>query len=148
MTMGRPERALDLRRLGNADQEGRQRVGVLREVPRVLQLFGADPPEVLRTAGLGPRILDNPDNEISFVAMGRLFQACVEATRCEHFGLLAGQGLNLQSLGIVGQLMRTAPNLHFALWDLALTQARNADGAVSYLRRMEQASRLGDAIYQ
>ena len=72
----------------------------------------------------------------------------VEATRCEHFGLLAGQGLNLQSLGIVGQLMRTAPNLDFALWDLALTQARNADGAVCYLRRMEQLSVVGYAIYQ
>ncbi len=80
--------------------------------------------------------------------MGRLFQASVEATRCEHFGLLAGQGLNLQSLGIVGQLMLTAPNLHFALWDLALTQARNADGAVCYLRRMEQFSVVGYAIYQ
>jgi AraC-like DNA-binding protein len=148
MTMGRSERARDFRRSGAADPEGRQRVGVLREVPRVLQLFGADPLEVFRTAGLDPRILDNPDNEISFVAMGRLFQACVEATRCEHFGLLAGQGLNLQSLGIVGQLMRTAPNLHFALWDLALTQARNADGAVCYLRRMEHLSVHGYAIYQ
>ncbi len=146
--MGRPERALDLRRSGSADQEGRQRVGVLREVPRVLRVFGADPPEVLRTAGLDPRILDDPDNEISFVAMGRLFQACVEATRCEHFGLLAGQGLNLQSLGIVGQLMRTAPNLHFALWDLEHTQPHDADGAVYYLRRMEQLSVVGYAIYQ
>jgi AraC-like DNA-binding protein len=148
MTMGRGETALDLGRSGDALQEGRQRVGVLREVPRVLQLFGAEPPEVFRTAGLDPGILDNPDSEISFVAMGRLFQACVEATRCEHFGLLAGQGLNLQSLGIVGQLMQTAPNLHFALSDLALTQARNADGAVSYLRRTEHFSVVGYAIYQ
>ena len=137
--MGRSVRALDLRRSGIADPEGRQRVGVLREIPRVLQLFGADPAKVFRTAGLDPRILDHPDNEISFVAMGRLFQASVEATGCEHFGLLAGQGLNLQSLGVVGQLMRTAPNLDFALWDLALTQARNADGAVSYLRPMEES---------
>jgi hypothetical protein len=96
MTMGRSGRALDLRRSVTADLEGRQRVGVLREVPRVLRSFGADPPEVFRTAGLDFRILDNPDNEMSYVAMGRLFQACVEATRCEHFGLLAGQGLNLQ----------------------------------------------------
>jgi AraC-like DNA-binding protein len=146
--MGCSGRALDLRRSGYDHQEGRQRVGVLREVPLVLQRLGADPREVFRTAGLDPRILDNPDSEISFVAMGRLFQASVEATRCEHFGLLAGQGLNLQSLGIVGQLMRTAPNLHFALSDLALTQARNADGAVSYLWRTEHFSVLGYAIYQ
>ena len=148
MTMGRSVRALDLRRSGIADPEGRQRVGVLREIPRVLQLLGADPAKVFRTAGLDPRILDHPDNEISFVAMGRLFQASVEATGCEHFGLLAGQGLNLQSLGVVGQLMRTAPNLDFALWDLALTQARNADGAVSYLRPMKESSIVGYAIYQ
>jgi hypothetical protein len=65
---------------------------------------------------------------------GRLLQACVEATRCEHFGLLAGQGLNLQSFGIIGRLMQTALSLHFALWDLTLTQARDADGAVWYLQ--------------
>jgi AraC-like DNA-binding protein len=130
------------------DNEGRQRVGVLREVPRVLRSFGADLPGVFWAAGLEPQILDNPDNEISFIAMGRLLQACVEATRCEHFGLLVGQGLNLQSLGIAGRLMRTAANLDFALGDLALIQARDADGAVCYLRRMEQFLFVGYAVYQ
>jgi len=146
--MGRSQRELGLPHSGIAVPEGRQRVGVLHEVPHVLQSFGAYPSKVFGTAGLDPGILDNPDNEISFVAMGRLFQACVAATGYEHFGLLAGQGLNLQSLGIVGQLMRTAPNLDIALRDLALTQALNADGAVSYLRREEQFTILGYAIYQ
>jgi hypothetical protein len=41
--MGRSASALDLRRSSNADNKGRQRVGVLREVPRVLRRFGADP---------------------------------------------------------------------------------------------------------
>ena len=44
--------------------------------------------------------------------------------------------------------MRTAPNLHFALWDLEHTQPHDADGAVYYLRRMEQLSVVGYAIYQ
>src|SRR6516162_1409714 len=113
--------------------EGRQRVGVLSEVPHVLKMLGANPEAVFAAAGLDLHLLANPDNEISFIAVGRLLQACVGATRCEHFGLLAGQGLTPQSLGIVGELMQTAPTLEFALWDLALSQARNADGAVCYL---------------
>jgi len=128
--------------------EGRQRVGVLSEVPRVLKTLGTDPEAVFAEAGLDLRVLEDPDNDISFIAMGRLLQACVGATQCEHFGLLAGQGLTLQSLGIVGQLMQTAPTLEFALWDLALSQARNADGAVCYLRRMGELSALCYAVYQ
>jgi len=128
--------------------EGRQRVGVLCEVPRVLMTLGADVEAVFAAADLDVHILDDPGNEISFVAMGRLLQGCVDATRCQHFGLLAGQGLRLQSLGRVGQLMQTAPTLEFALWDLVLSQAANADGAVCYLRRMGEVSILCYAIYQ
>ncbi len=128
--------------------EGRQRVGVLSEVPRILRRLGADPEGVFQESGLELQVLDNPDNDISYVAMGRLLQACVKATGCEHFGLLAGQGLTVRSLGVVGRLMQTAPTLEFALWDLILTQARNADGAVCYLRRMEGLSALGYAVYQ
>jgi len=126
-----------------ATGEGRQRVGVLSEVPRVLTSLGADVEAVFGAADLDVRILDDPANEISFVAMGRLLQACVDATQCPHFGLLAGQGLTLQSLGRVGQLMRTAPTLEFALWDLVLSQAANADGAVCYLRIRHNGGRIG-----
>src|SRR5690242_4367751 len=85
--------------------DGRQRVGVLSEVPRVLRMLGAEVDAVFAAADLDVRILDSPENEISFIAMGRLLGACAEATQCEHFGLLAGQGLTLRSLGMVGQLM-------------------------------------------
>src|SRR5262249_42148535 len=111
-------------------EEGRQRVGTLREVPLVLRELGADPDSVFQDAGLQPRILDNPDNEITFVTMGRLLQACVRATGCEHFGLLAGSRLTLRSLGIVGELMASAPRVGQALWDLVHTQGLNAHGAV------------------
>lgn len=144
------ERGIGVTR-ANADLvsgDGRQRVGVLGEVPRVLRMLGADVDAVFAAAGLDAHILDSPENEISFIAMGRLLQACVEATGCEHFGLLAGQGLTLRSLGVVGQLMQTAPTLEFALWDLALSQARNADGAVCYLRRSGEVAALCYAVYQ
>ena len=62
--------------------EGRQRVGVLCEVPRVLEMLGADPEAVFATAGLHVHVLEKPDNEISFAAMGRLLRAAVDATGC------------------------------------------------------------------
>src|SRR6516225_351581 len=40
--------------------------------------------------------------------------------RRNHFGLLAGQGLKVRSLGIVSQLVQTAPTLDLALSDLVL----------------------------
>src|SRR5262249_35060254 len=144
------ERGIEVTRAnaGLVSGDGRQRVGVLDEVPRALRMLGADVDAVFAAAGLDPHILDSPENEISFIAMGRLLQACVEATGCEHFGLLAGQGLTLRSLGMVGQLMQTAPTLEFALWDLALSQACNADGAVCYMRRSGEVAALCYAVYQ
>lgn len=128
--------------------EGRQRVGVLLEVPQVLRSLGHEPADVFPSAGLELSILDSPENEITFVAMGRLLHACSQRTRCEHFGLLAGQRLALQSLGLVAEFMQTAGTLEQALQDLVFGQARNADGAVCYLRRMEHFSVFGYAIYQ
>jgi AraC-like DNA-binding protein len=140
--------AVDGPDVSSVAREGRLRVGILSEVPRVLEALGADPEPVFAAAGLDLHLLENPDSDIPFAAAGRLMQACVSATRCEHFGLLAGQGLALQSLGIVGQLMQTAPTLEFALWDLALSQARLVEGAVFYLRRMGDYSALCFAIHQ
>jgi hypothetical protein len=71
--------------------EGQQRIGALVELPQVLRELGEDPATVIVGAGVYPDSLRNPENAISFVELGRLLEACVAATRCEHFGLLLGQ---------------------------------------------------------
>ena len=127
--------------------EGQHRVGVVTELPQVLRELGAEPAEVLLAANVDPAVLRNPDNSISFVELGRLFQACVAATGCQHFGLLVGQRATTDHLGLVGRLMRSAPTLGDAILDLCANQQRYIRGAVTYLVIQDQTVFWGYAIH-
>jgi hypothetical protein len=70
--------------------EGRHRVGAMVELLSVLREFGVDPGALLRSIGLPLHALDEPEGALTFPEVGRLLQACVAATRCEHFGHLVG----------------------------------------------------------
>ena len=94
---------------------GDVRVGPLSPIPVVLAEHGLDPVQVLGTAGLHPRLFDDPDNLVSFLALGRLFETCVKLTQCSHFGLMVGERFTLDSLGVLGQVMRNSPTLRDAL---------------------------------
>jgi AraC-like DNA-binding protein len=132
---------------GWTEVEGQHRVGVLTELPQVLRDLGAEPVKVLPAVGINAAVLRNPENPISFVELGRLLQACVAATGCEHFGLLVGQRATTDHLGLVGRLMRNAPTLGDAMLDLCTNQQRYIRGAVAYLVIQNQTAFLGYAIY-
>ena len=84
-------------------QEASQRVGMLAEIPSLLRELGADPSEVMASAGLDTDTLDTMENRIPFVTVGRLLQHCAMNTRCQHFALLLGQRSRLSHLGLPGQ---------------------------------------------
>lgn len=127
--------------------EGQQRIGALVELPQVLREMGQDPATVIAGAGINPDLLRNPENSLSFVELGRLLQACVAATRCEHFGLLVGQRSATTSLGLVGRLMQTAPTLKDAILDLCTNQRRYVRGAVTYLVIQNDIAFWGYAVH-
>ncbi len=52
---------------------------------------------------------------MTYRARGRLVARSAVRTGCEHFGLLVGERMNLQSLGLVGLLTRNAPDAGAAL---------------------------------
>jgi len=110
------------------------RVGGAAEILTVLQSFGVDPDEVLPAAGLDQQLFDNPDNLITYAARDRLLTTCVARTGCQHFGLLVGQRMNLQSLGLVGMLMRTSPDVEAALRGLISFLHLHSQGAVMTLK--------------
>jgi AraC-like DNA-binding protein len=128
--------------------EGQHRVGVVAELPQVLRDLGAEPAKVLSAAGIDPAVLRNPENHISFVELGRLFQVCVSATGCQHFGLLVGMRATIDHLGLVGRLMRNAPTFGEAILDLVTNQPRYIRGAVSYLMTQNQVAYWGYAIHR
>lgn len=127
--------------------EGQQRIGALVELPQVLREMGVDAASVIAGVGINPDLLRNPENSLSFVELGRLIEACVAATRCEHFGLLVGQRSATASLGLVGRLMQTAPTLREAILDLCTNQRRYVRGAVTYLVIQHDIAFWGYAVH-
>jgi AraC-like DNA-binding protein len=94
---------------------GDVRVGPLGPIPAVLAEHGLDPVQVLGKVGLHPCVFDDQDNRVSFLALGRLFETCVNLTQCQHFGLMIGERFTLDALGVLGQVMRNSPTVRDAL---------------------------------
>jgi len=109
------------------------RIGATIALPEVLRSLGADPERLVAEAGLDLSLFDNPDNLLSFAARGRLLAHCVVATGCRHLGLLVGQRAGLQSLGLVGSLVKYSPDLGTALRSLTRFLRYHVKGANSIL---------------
>ena len=127
---------------------GDVRVGPLLSIPSLLSEHGLDPSFVLAQVGLDVRLFDDPENRVSFGALGRLLETCVKLTACRHFGLLIGQRFNLHSLGVLGELMRNCPTLRDALRLAALHLELQDRGAVSLTLELgDGTSALGYSLF-
>jgi AraC-like DNA-binding protein len=128
---------------------GDVRVGPLVPIPSLLREHGLDPSLVLAQVGLDARLFDDPENKLSFGALGRLLETCVKLTRCRHFGLLIGQRFHMRSLGVLGELMRNSPTLRDALRLAALHLELHDRGAVSLMLDLSNGkSALGYALFE
>lgn len=94
------------------------RVAPIMALPSVLAEFGVDATRLLREFKLGPSAFDDPENRVAYSTVGRIFGRCVEGTSCEHFGLLVGERAGISSLGAVGYLAQSAPDVRTALHTL------------------------------
>lgn len=109
------------------------RIATAMAIPTVLGRLGFDAPTVLAEAGVDIHLFDSPDNEIPYSARTRLINHCVERTGCRHFGLLIGQQTGLDSLGLVGLLVRYEPDLGTALKSLVRYFHLHVRGAAAAL---------------
>jgi hypothetical protein len=116
----------DRRRL----REATVRVGGALGITAVLRDLGLDPDEVLTEAGIDPRLLDDPDNLITYRARGRLMTRAVVRSGRQHFGLMVGERMNLESLGLLGLLARNSTDVRSALERLVNFMHLHARGAV------------------
>ncbi len=130
-----------------AVSDGSVRAAPLAGIPRLLLDLGQDPEAVFATAGIDQRLLQNPENHVSFNAAGRLLAACVSATRCPHFGLLLGERAGIECLGLVGQLAALSPDLRQALRSIVLYLHLHDRGAVPTFSVNGDQVRLGYAVY-
>jgi AraC-like DNA-binding protein len=116
---------------------GDMRVGPILAVPSLLAERGLDPVRVFATVGLDPRLVDDPENRITFRDLGRLFAACADATGCPHFGLMAVERYGPDSLGAIGHQMRNSPTVGEALRNVQLHLHLNDRGAVLFFHHLD-----------
>lgn len=122
---------------------GRIRVAPLAEIPVLLAERGIDLALPFVQSGLDPHLLDDPENLVSYDALSRLLDACVELTGLPHFGLLVGRRFALRSLGVLGDLMRHSPTVQHALRMGVTYHGIVTTGAVSLSLEFRKARAFG-----
>lgn len=121
------------------------RVGAVMAIPAVLEDLGCDATRALAEFGLEPAYFDNPENSLPYATLGRILGRCVDETGCRHFGLLVGERAGMPSLGAVGYLMQSAPDVGTALGVLRSSLQVHDRGAVVTLKREAGYVALGYA---
>jgi len=134
------------RNVANRPAEAMLRVGATMGLPLVLQSLGFSPREVLLDGGFDVDVFDDPDNTMSYAARGRVMAHCAAKTKCDHFGLLVGQCGGLDSLGLVGLLMKYSADVWAALNNLVRYFHLHAQGASASLEVDQDAVILGYQI--
>jgi AraC-like DNA-binding protein len=122
-------------------------MAAISQIPEVLRSLGADPADVCAAAGFDVSLFDDPTNLVTYRAASQLYRACVERTGCNHFGLLKGRASGLNSLGLVGILMKCAPDVGAALRGLVRFMHLNIRGAAATLREHGKLGMLGYEIH-
>jgi AraC-like DNA-binding protein len=133
---------------GAGATEGSSRVGGIRAIPLVLAELGFDPAAVLAEVGVDARLFDDPNNLIRDALIGQALVHCVARTGCEDFALRVGRHGRLASLGLVGTLTASAPDVGAGLRVLSHFLSLNDGGAVLSLTTEGSFSSLNYAIYE
>jgi AraC-like DNA-binding protein len=122
------------------------RVAPLAPLLKILQKANIDSRRLLAEFGVSPDYFQNTENVISFRVIGRIFARCAQRTECPHFGLLVGEQSGLSSLGAVGYLVESAPNVRIALRELASYLHIHDRGAIATVSVSNSFANLGYAI--
>ena len=108
----------------------------LHGYPELARQLGLDANALMRSVGLSPRCLDDPETPISAVAVRDLLEASARAAQVEDFGLQLARGRRLANLGPISIVLREEPTARQAL-DTLLRYLRLLNA--SLLTRIEDA---------
>ena len=90
-------------------------VGALSELPQLLRDFGQDPWELLEHHGVHREMMQKPLTPLPAIQHGRILQAAVDITGCDHLGLLLGQRASLENAGPLRHLILNAASTRSAI---------------------------------
>lgn len=116
-------------------------------MPRLLAECGVAPIRVLGAAGLTPEALSRPDRRVGFAASARALNEAVQATGCEHFGLVAGREARLADLGFLGALTRRSATLGDALRAFVAHHHLVCTGGAAFLQEDAPIVAFGYAVF-
>jgi AraC-like DNA-binding protein len=88
----------------------------------------------------------NPDQKVSYRQLSNLLAESVNATGCEHFGLLLGQSANSSLIGIAGTFLRFAPDVGSALSAMVNCFALQDEGGAPMLLIHPEVTLLGYSL--
>ena len=140
-------RAPALRSSGGLIGEGALRMAPLLGLLPILSDHGLDPDTVIREAGVDPALFQDPENTVSFTAIGRLFVRTAAVTGIEYPGFELGRHAGLEVLGKVGQLMFFASDFGTALRALIRQFHLHDRGAVPVLWDRGSEALFGYTLY-
>jgi AraC-like DNA-binding protein len=127
--------------------EGALRVAPLLVLLRLLADHKLDVHALIRGAGCDPAQFSDPENNIDFLAVGRLLDHVATATRLPYPGLEFGRLAGLDVLGPLGNAIRFAPDVGTALRALMLHFHLHDRGAVPTLWESRGRSMFGYTLY-
>jgi AraC-like DNA-binding protein len=110
-----------------------QRVGVLVEIPRILEEMNVEPEPLLASLGVHRAALSDMDGWLPFPVISEFILKCIAAAAREDFPLVLGASARIHHWGIMGKLLSAAADLRSALVEFVANHARYARGASAYL---------------
>jgi AraC-like DNA-binding protein len=126
--------------LGNQSAPpGFRRIGAISGLPAVLQERGLDVGAISARGGVAPGALDDPENLIRVSVIGDLLAHCAELASCPHLGIALGARARLDSLGMVGPLMRRCDTLGDAIRALEAHLQISDRGTLLHLQKADDA---------
>jgi AraC-like DNA-binding protein len=84
------------------------RAGSLKPCIDLIKELGVDPLRLMKVVGISDNVIDSSDAVVPLESVIDLVELASKETKCEHFGLLLGSKVSIQSLGLLGLLIRSA----------------------------------------
>jgi AraC-like DNA-binding protein len=98
---------------------------------------------LLDEVGLPRTLFDDPENLVDLDKAARLLALAAEQTNCPHFGLLSGQKVGPDAIGIVGRLAQNASDVGSGLRGLILNLHLNGYAFVPTLTLASDTAEFG-----
>jgi AraC-like DNA-binding protein len=133
---------------GAGATEGTSRISTMYAVPLVLESLRVDPGEVLGEVGLDAQLFEDTNNLIPDERVGPMLLHCAARTGREDFALRVGAQARLDSVGLVGALAASAPDVGTALRVLSRFLGLNDGAAIASVGAEGRFGSLTYAVYE